>query len=221
MPAEQKLPVPGRPADRDGTTEIEVFADITCPFTHVGLHRLLAHRNALGRTTPVLRIRAWPLEVINHEPMLGSTIAPKIAALRRAVATELFAGFDSANFPVSSRPALASVAAAYRTSPACGERFSVAVRDALFEHGRDISDSAVLAHLRAEHGVDDPTPADASSIDTDYRDGTRRGVVGSPHFFTPDGDFFCPSLDIHHVDGRLVVALDSDGFEQFIAAALG
>ena len=30
-------------------TVIEVYADITCPFTHVGLHRIAAERDARGR----------------------------------------------------------------------------------------------------------------------------------------------------------------------------
>jgi predicted DsbA family dithiol-disulfide isomerase len=206
---------------RHGAEEIEVFADVTCPFTHVGLRRFIAHRDAVGCAIPVLRVRAWPLEIVNHEPMTASKVTPKISALRRAVAPDLFGGFDGATFPASSLPALASVAAASRISAACGERFSIAVRDALFEHGRDIAAPAVLAELRAAHGVGDPTSADASSIDSDFEEGTRRGVVGSPHFFTPNGEFFCPSLDIENVDGELVIAFDRDGFDRFIDAALG
>ena len=31
---------------------IEVFADVLCPFTHVGLRRLVARRTELGRDDP-------------------------------------------------------------------------------------------------------------------------------------------------------------------------
>jgi hypothetical protein len=42
-------------------------------------------------------------------------------------------------------------------------------------------------------------------------------VIGSPHFFTPAGSFFCPSLDVHRDDtGHLRITADS-GFDQFIA----
>ena len=47
------------------------------------------------------------------------------------------------------------------------------------------------------------------------------GVVGSPHFFVAGDDFFCPALDITHDDGGLSIAFDADGFDKFLAAALG
>lgn len=56
---------------------VEVFADITCPFTHVGLRRLVRHRESVGRNDVVLRVRAWPLELVNDEP------PPKLAGQRR------------------------------------------------------------------------------------------------------------------------------------------
>ena len=53
----------------------------------------------------------------------------------------------------------------------------------------------------------------------DFAEGKRRGVVGSPHFFTADGDFFCPSLDIEHSDDGYEVSFDPVGFNRFVAAA--
>ena len=44
-----------------------------------------------------------------------------------------------ASFPRTSLPALALVAAAYRQSDRMGEAVSLALRDSLFERGRDIS----------------------------------------------------------------------------------
>jgi predicted DsbA family dithiol-disulfide isomerase len=37
---------------------VEVFADILCPFTHVGLHTLIDRRAERGLDEPHLRIRA-------------------------------------------------------------------------------------------------------------------------------------------------------------------
>jgi hypothetical protein len=48
---------------------IEVFADAGCPFTHVGLRRLVEHRDHAGRDDVVLRVRAWPLELVNGHPL--------------------------------------------------------------------------------------------------------------------------------------------------------
>lgn len=52
----------------------------------------------------------------------------------------------------------------------------------------------------------------------DFADGARRGVAGSPHFFTSDGDFFCPSLRIQHDDDGYDVSFDAVGFRRFTAA---
>jgi predicted DsbA family dithiol-disulfide isomerase len=197
---------------------VEVFADVACPFTHVGLRRITAHRdaNAPGAT---LRLRAWPLELVNGVGLAGPALAPKVAALRAGVAPDLFAGFDPDRFPGTTLPAMASEAAAYRVDDATGERFARLVRDALFEQGLDVADHEVLHRLREAAGVPDPTAGDEAQVRTDFEEGRARGVQGSPHFFTPGGDFFCPSLDITHPDGRLEIAFDRDGFDAFVAAA--
>ena len=178
-------------------------------------------RDELGVTEPLLRVRAWPLAVVNGEPITGSFLAPEVTALQRGPAPELFAGFDAARFPASTRPAMASAAAAYRAGPDVGEAFSLAVRDALWEQGRDVADPSVLAALRTGLDVPDPTSSDDDSIDVDLAEGRQRGVTGSPHFFTPSCDFFCPSLDISHgEDGQMQVRFDIEGFRAFVQAAL-
>ena len=55
---------------------IEVFADVVCPFTHVGLRRLVDRRDELGASA-VLRVRAWPLELINGEPLAADLVAER------------------------------------------------------------------------------------------------------------------------------------------------
>ena len=199
--------------------QIEVFADITCPFTHVGLRRLVAARDARAPDRQLL-VWSWPLELVNAEPLRGSALAPKIAALQATVAADLFAGFDPAHFPETSLPALALVAAAYQHEAAAGERLSLAVRTALFEDGADIADREVLVALAARCGLPGLTGDDQQVID-DWHRGESLGVVGSPHFFVAGGDFFCPALDITHADGGLSIAFDADGFDKFLAAALG
>ena len=87
--------------------EIEVFADIVCPFAHVGLARWVAERDRLGRSDVRLRVRAWPLELVNGAPMDPAMVAHKVADLRRRVAPTLFDRFDPAAFPTSSLGGLA------------------------------------------------------------------------------------------------------------------
>ena len=57
--------------------EIEVFADIWCPFTHVGLRALAEERAHRGRTDVTLWVRAWPLELVNGAPMDGHHAAER------------------------------------------------------------------------------------------------------------------------------------------------
>jgi len=199
-------------------TVIEVFADVACPFTHVGLRRFAAQRAELGREDMTLRVRAWPLEIVNGQPLDPQFIAEEIDDIRRQVAPALFQGFTEAAFPVSSLPALTLAAAAYDESLSTGEQVSLALRDLLFEQGGDIADSTVLARLARHHDVSvDLT--DSRRVLEDHAEGLARGVVGSPHFFTPAGGFFCPSLDVHRdAGGHLRITADTAGFDRFVAA---
>jgi predicted DsbA family dithiol-disulfide isomerase len=183
---------------------IEVFADVRCPFTHVGLRRLAERRRATGAEF-LLRVRAWPLELVNGEPLDVDHESEIVDALRRQVATELFQGYDAARFSASSLPALELEAIAYRHDPMTGERASYAVRDALFEEGRDVADPTELCKIAAALGLPTATGA-AGAVEDDWREGRRRGVIGSPHFFVGATGAFCPGLRIEHRDGELSIA---------------
>ena len=87
-------------------TVIEVFADVACPFTHVGLRRVVDRRTQLGRHDVTLLVRAWPLEVVNGQPLDPRFIAEEVDDIRQQVAPTLFAGFTEASVPTSSLPAL-------------------------------------------------------------------------------------------------------------------
>jgi predicted DsbA family dithiol-disulfide isomerase len=201
----------GRPA------VIEVFADVGCPFTHVGLRRFVERRAALGRDEVTLRVRAWPLEVVNGAPLDPHFIAEEVEDIRGQAAPDLFTGFTEAAFPATSVPAMALAAAGYQVGAGVGERVSLELRDLLFEQGVDISDPSVLRALATEHGIDD-SDVDPQRVLDDHAEGMTRGVIGSPHFFTPAGDFFCPALNVgRDADGHLRVQPDVEAFEAFLA----
>ena len=197
---------------------IEVFADVCCPFTHVGLRHLVARRDQIG-SRALIRVKAWPLELVNGEPLAAALVAEEAAALRAQVAPGLFEGFDAARFPTTSLPALALAAAAYRRDSCLGERLSLALRDAVFEQGRDVGDPEVVAEIGRAHGVEREAIDDATVLD-EWHEGERRGVAGSPYFFAGGHGFFCPSLEITHVDERLRIRRDAEGLERFLDAAL-
>lgn len=198
---------------------LEVFADVWCPFTHVGLCRLIEERDRRGRNDVVVRVRAWPLELVNGAPLSSALVADEVHALRDAVAPELFRGFNVEHFPSTSLPALTLAASAYRRDDRTGERMSLALRTALFEEGRDVSDRAELAAIA--NAVDpDPARRDAEqAVYDDWEEGRCRGVIGSPHFFFDDHNYFCPTLAIERVDEHLQIRADPEGFAAFVEGA--
>lgn len=202
--------------------EIEVFADIWCPFAHVGLRALADERARRGRSEVSLWVRAWPLELVNGAPMDGHHAAERATALRAQVAPQLFAHVAPNAFPSTTLPALALVGRAYRVDRQLGERAAFAVRDALFEHGMDICDHEVLQALADDLAIGIPDAADHERVLDDYAEGRRRGVVGSPHFFAAGRDAFCPALQISRdASDTLLIAADHRRLAEFVDTCLG
>jgi predicted DsbA family dithiol-disulfide isomerase len=199
---------------------IEVFADIVCPVTYVGLRRLSEARSTEHRPV-ALRVRAWPLEWINGAPISAELAAREIDGLRRSVAPELFAGFDPETFPSTSIAAFGLAAAAYSLDDAVGEAVSLAVRRALFEDGLDVGNFDVLRAIGKQYGVEPLTPVDAQcAVRSDWERGKVREVKGSPHFFVGDRDWFCPSLEVIHDGERFEARLAEDSMRDFYAVVL-
>ncbi len=201
---------------------IEVYADVWCPFAYVGLRAARGRRHQAGHDDVPFRIRAWPLELVNGTPLDPATTGDHVVALRTQVAPDRFARFDPEHFPTTSLPALALSAAAYRTGDAVGEAVGMALREALFESGLDISDPDVLAQVGRHHKVGPPGPADDATVLAEWHRGEQRGVKGSPHFFCAARDVFCPSLDIvRGGDGRLQLRRNMAALNVFLEACWG
>lgn len=202
-------------------TTIEVFADIWCPFTHVGLRAIDEVRHAAGRGDVPIVCRAWPLELVNGAPMDGPHAAQRAADLRAQVAPEMFARVDTDHFPATTLPALALTARAYRTDIRLGECIAFALRDALFEYGEDIADHRVLERIADAYDVTMPDDDDHAQVLADFDEGRARGVIGSPHFFCAGTDMFCVALDISRRDDHsLAIARDAEGLRAFVERCL-
>ena len=199
------------------TATVEVFADITCPFTHLGLARVAEHL-AQANGDAEIRVRAWPLEWVNGRPLDAVATAHKIGSLREQLGIEAFVGFRVDHWPHTTIPALNLAAAAYEKNSTTGLEISLALRAALFEQGEDISDPDVLAAIADTSGLGRPPTEPSQSVLADYAEGQRRGVSGSPHFWVDDHDYFCPSLDLgHDAAGELTARFDPDGLKAFLS----
>jgi len=195
---------------------IEVYADVWCPFTHVGLRRLVRRRHELGRDDERLMVHACPLELVNLRPQDARTTLEHIELLRAQVAPELFERFDPDRFPKSTLEALELASAAYRNDPVVGEQVSLELRDLLFEQGVDVSSPSVLAELARRYGLTTGT-VDREAVLDDWHRGQARGVQGSPHFFCEDRDVFCPTLDLSRdAGGAMQIEERSDRLFAFI-----
>jgi predicted DsbA family dithiol-disulfide isomerase len=196
---------------------LEVFADITCPFTHVGLKQVVGHVAEMSEPVDVL-VRAWPLEWVNGSPLDVEAVLVKAAALSDQLGVDDFRGLRADRWPATTIPALELAAAAYARDAATGLAVSMELRAALFEQGVDVADPDALALIAAAHHLDADDPELERSIRSDYEAGQRRGVRGSPHFFMGDDDFFCPALDLgHDADGHLTARFDSAMLADFFA----
>jgi predicted DsbA family dithiol-disulfide isomerase len=198
------------------TPIVEVFADVGCPFAHVGLS-LVASRLAEMEPPVDCHVRAWPLEWVNGSPLEGDAVAVKIAALRDQLDVDCFNGFDADQFPTTTIPALNLCAEAYGRDAKTGLEVSLAVRNALFEEGLDVGRMEVLAKIAAKYELPAPSGEPSQVVLDEYAEGRARGVRGSPDFYLGEAEFFCPSLDLSHdEDGRLLAKLDIEEFEEFL-----
>jgi 2-hydroxychromene-2-carboxylate isomerase len=175
---------------------IEVFADIWCPFTHVGLKLVAGELGDRGRQDVTIRVRSWPLEWVNGRPMDPHATLDHVNELRDQTSTELFVGFDASSFPHSTVPVLALVARAYTADLKLGQAVSFEVRDWLFERGLDVSEPDAVAAIASSFGLGPPEPDDYATVVSEWKEGRRRQVAGSPHFFCAGANVFCPSLQI-------------------------
>ncbi len=198
-------------------SQVEVFADITCPFTHVGLKQVCRHVAEMSEPCEVI-VRAWPLEWVNGAPLDVDAVMVKAAALSEQLGVDDFSGLRADRWPVSTIGALELAATAYERDAATGLAVSLELRAALFEQGVDIGDPDALTLIAAAHHLTSPSPAAGAAVQADYDLGLSRGVRGSPHFFVGTDGFFCPALELgHDLDGHLTARFDADMLADFFS----
>jgi predicted DsbA family dithiol-disulfide isomerase len=194
---------------------LEVFADITCPFTHVGLKQVVRHVSEMDEPIDVI-VRAWPLEWVNGVALDAEVVATKSCVIADQLDVDYFSGVNADHWPASTIPALNLVASAYHRDAATGLAVSLELREALFERGVDVGDMDVLTDIAAAYDLPVPGVQPCDAVRGDYEAGLAREVKGSPHFWVGQDDFFCPALDIGHDDeGHLTARFDQAKLADF------
>jgi predicted DsbA family dithiol-disulfide isomerase len=203
---------------------VAVYADITCPWAHVCVHRLHETRARLGLEDDVtFDPRAFPLELINDAPtpkkVLDAEI-PVAGALEPEAAWQIWQG-EPSEYPVTTLPALEAVIAVKDQSPRLAEQLDRALRRAFFGESRTISmRHEILAIAGAIDGLD------VNALERAFEDGKARSrltkdhlvsetsaVDGSPHVFLSNGTNVAnPGVELRwegeHGEGFPVVVTD-------------
>ena len=191
---------------------------MVCPFTHVGLRRFVQHRTEAAA---------------RRRPSLGAGLAPRDRQRRAARAGRR--GRGGRRSPPRRR---ARAFAGVPGGPLPGHVASGAGagRGRLWgqPRGRRAGQPRAARRCCSSGASTSPRPTcwpswpTESGVAFDPRrpirgaDGPRStecgaASIGSPHFFTPAGGFFCPSLDVSRdATGRLRVAADPDRFDRFV-----
>ena len=187
---------------------IVIFADVTCPWAHLAVHRLHETRARLRLDDEVvLDIRAFPLELVNAEPTPKPIVEAEIPVVG---GLEPDAGWRMWERPAHEWPstallALEAVQAAKEQGLRASEALDRALRRAFFAESRPIGMRHEVLAVAAETGAVDVTALKDALVA-----GRARGeleaqlaisltdeVRGSPHVFLPDGaDVHNPGIEL-------------------------
>jgi len=203
---------------------IVVYADITCPWAHLAVHRLHEARRKLGLEDELrFDIRSFPLELFNETPTPKKTLDAEISV---AGGLDPSAGWQmwqrpESEYPVTSLPALEAVQAAKEQSLLASEQLDRRLRRGFFAESRVISLRHEILDLAG-----DCDALDVDALTAALDSGTARAAVmeqkefaegnavkGSPHVFLADGtDVHNPGIEMdwhgEHDEGFPIVRQD-------------
>ncbi|WP_149360427.1 DsbA family protein [Lolliginicoccus suaedae] len=187
---------------------VVVYSDVACPWATLALHRFYQWRSKAGLDGALLvDFRLFSLEEASGQPLsksLAEATIPVAGACAPELAWHMWQGGES-TWPTTSLLANEAVHAAALQSAAAAEELDRELRRALFRDSRNISLRAEILRAadRCEHvnGELLGNHLDSGTAREAMIDGFRNRpeeVVGSPHFFLPDGsDAFNPGVEFH------------------------
>lgn len=213
---------------------IQVWSDLSCPWSHAVVWRLWDARRRLGLEGRVtFDHHAFPLELFNNEPTpraqhdaewpVAATLAPRAGWQAWSAAPE--------TYPVTTLPPMEAVQAAKLQSLAAAEELDRGLRRAFWGESRCIS----LRHVILEVAATCDT-LDLDRLVADFDAGLGRlplfddwaiartdAVRGSVHLFAPDGsNDQNPGISIEWDGSAYAVTQDDPGaIEDLLRRAAG
>ena len=188
---------------------IVLFSDLTCPFSHVAVHRIFTARRRLGLDDRVrIDHHAFPIELVNREPGTrhgSDSEIPVLGPLEPDAGWQIWQGPDY-HYPSTVLLAFEAVQAVKAQSLETSERYDRAVRRAFWAESRPIHLHHELLNIAAAvEGVD------VAALDHALRAGEHRRAIFddlatvrsgavrmSPHVFMPNGtDVTNPGITVH------------------------
>jgi predicted DsbA family dithiol-disulfide isomerase len=177
---------------------IQVWSDLSCPWSHAVVWRLWDARRRIGVEDRVrFDHHAFPLELFNSEPTprpVRDAERPIVAELAPRAGWQAWSGPDHA-WPVTMLPPTEAVLAAKEQSLEASEELDRGLRRAFWGESRCISLRHVILEVALETEAVDVT-ALAEAIDDgrarralmeDWAIARGDEVRGSAHLFAPDG----------------------------------
>jgi predicted DsbA family dithiol-disulfide isomerase len=217
---------------------IQVWSDLLCPFSYVGLLRLRRARARRGLDGAVrLEHRVFPLELFNGpHPRRGTdTEAVGLGQIEPEAEFRVWTATNDL-YPHTVLLAAEAVRAAAAQGPAAAEELDLALRRAFWTQSRSIAHRQVILEVAGElpAGTLD-VAALAAALDsgrhrvdvmTDYAIAQTDAIAGSPTFRFPDGTAVSnPGIQVHW-DGPwaagfpVVDAHDRDVYDDLIQRAV-
>lgn len=213
---------------------IQVWSDLSCPWSHAVVWRLWDARRRLGLEDRVrFDHHAFPLELFNREPTprpVRDAERPVVAELAPRAGWQAWSAPDHA-WPVTMLLPTEAVLAAKEQSLEASEELDRGLRRAFWGESRCISLRHVILEVATEcDGVDATALAEALDDGRARRAllddwATARGdeVRGSAHLFAPDGtNDQNPGISYRWVDdGPVLDADDPAAIDELVRRAAG
>lgn len=177
--------------------QIQMFADLICPFAYV-VHATWRELRPEYADTIELAHRSLSLEYVNNEPSPKRLIDVEVAVLLLGDDETPYVPWRSAEseWPVTTLPALEIVACAGRQSAALADDLAWAIRLAVFRDSRCISMRHELFDIASTTGIDletlrsdfDAGVCRKQVIDDAHYGWHEANIPGSPTWVLPSGE---------------------------------